>query len=79
MPLPDWLHQAERGVGGDRGIDRAAAAFEDLDPDLRGERHARADHAMPRHHFRSRGKVFTGNSIDLALRELRAPECQHCD
>ena len=39
------LHEAERGVRGDRCIDRAAAAAQHLDADLRRERLARRDHA----------------------------------
>ena len=63
----DRLHQAERGVGRDRGIDRAAAAFQNVEPDLRRRRHARANHPMPRQHLRARGPSFSRDPIDLRL------------
>jgi hypothetical protein len=44
---------AERVGGGDGGIDRIAALFENLQPDLGSQRLAGDDHAVPRHHFRT--------------------------
>ncbi len=50
-PVRDRLHQTERRVCGDRGIDRASAALQYIDPNLRRRRHARANHSLPRHDF----------------------------
>ena len=61
----DRLHQSERGVGRDRGVDRAAAALQNVESDLRRERHAGADHAVARDDFGTRGKRFAGDAIDL--------------
>ena len=61
------LHQTERRVGRDRGIDRAAAAFQNVEPDLRGQRHAGANHAVPRQHFRAGGESLPGDPIDLGV------------
>ncbi len=60
------FHQPERGVRGDGGIDRAAAGFENIEPDLRGERHARADHAVLREHFGTGGERLAGDAIRLS-------------
>ena len=61
------FHQAERRVGRDRGIDRAAAAFQNIEPNLRRRRHARANHPVPRQDFRTRRQGFAGDAVDLAM------------
>src|SRR5205807_7630072 len=66
------FHQAKRGVGRDRGIDRVTAALQDVEPDLRGCRHARANHSVPSQDFRARGERFSGDAIDLGERNPRA-------
>ena len=66
--------QAERGVRGDRSIHRAPAAFQNLEADLRGERHARANHAVSGQHFRAGGEILSGNPVDLSVERKR--ECK---
>ena len=63
----DRFGQTERSVRRNRSVNRAATAFQNVDADLRGQRHARANHAMPRHHFRARGKILSGDPIDLSV------------
>ena len=41
------LHQAKRGIGRNRGIDRRAAFFQYVDSDLAGQRMGCRRHAMP--------------------------------
>ena len=47
------LHQADRGVGGNRRVDRVAAALEDLHAGARRQRLARRDDPERRRHDRS--------------------------
>src|SRR6266403_6126465 len=68
----NWFHQAKGGVGRDRSIDRVTAALQDVEPDLRSCRHARANHSVPGQDFRARGKGFSGDAIDLAGRNPEA-------
>src|SRR5207244_10669373 len=69
------FHHAKGGVGRDRSIDRVTAALQDVEPDLRGCGHARANHSVPGQDFRARGKGFSGDAIDLAERNPEA--CNH--
>ena len=61
----DRLHEAERSVGGDSGVDRGAAGLQDVEPDLCRERLARAHHAMLRDDFRTSGKRPASDAIHL--------------
>ena len=61
------LHEAERGVGSDGRIDRVAAGFQRINPDLRGQRMARADHAVLPENFRARGERFAGDAVRLRV------------
>ena len=47
----DWFHQTERCVRGDRRIHSAAATLQNVEADLRGSRHASANHSMSRQDF----------------------------
>ena len=66
------FHQSKGGVGRDRGIDRTAAALQDIEPDLCGRRYARANHSVPRQNFRSCGEGFSGDAINLGQRNPKA-------
>ncbi len=70
-PVRDRLHQTKRRVCGDGGIDRAPAAFQDIESHLRRRRHARANHSVPRENFRARREIFSGDAIDLGQRHVR--------
>ena len=61
------FHQPKGRIRGDRRIHGAAAAFQNLDADLRRSRHAGANHSMPRQNFRSRSEIFSCNAIDLRV------------
>ena len=63
-----WLHEAEGGIGRDGGIDGGAAGFQNIDADLRGQRLARADHAVLREHFGARGEAATPVTVLIHLR-----------
>ena len=63
------LHQTEGGVRGDRGIDRAAAALQNIETDLRGRGNARANHSVTGQHFGARGEGAPGDAIDLGVGE----------
>ena len=67
IAVRDWFHQTERSIRRNRSVNRAAAAFQNVDADLRGQRHARANHAMSRQHFRARGEILSGDPIDLSV------------
>jgi hypothetical protein len=47
------FEKTEGGVGGDRGIDRGAAGFEYVEPDLHRQRLRRGDHAVAGIHHRA--------------------------
>ena len=74
MPFETGSIKPERRVRRDRGIHRAATALQNLDPDLRRQRHTGAHHSMPRQHFGARGKRLAGDPIDLAVSESGAEE-----
>ena len=61
----DRLHQSERGVGRDGGVDGAAAAFQNIESNLGRERHAGANHAVAGDDFGTRGEGLAGDAIDL--------------
>src|SRR5205814_2280401 len=67
----DWFHQAKRRVRRDGGIDRVAAALQNIEPNLRRQRHARADHAMPRENFRASRECLARDAIDLGEERRR--------
>src|SRR5207247_158240 len=69
--------QAERGVRRDRSVDRAAAAFQNVETDLRGQRHARANHAVSCQHFRAGGEILSSNPIDLGVEWKGESEKEH--
>ena len=63
MPQPVGLHEPERGVRGDRGVDGAAAALQDVEPDTGRERLARRDHPAFRHDDGAGREGVFGGSI----------------
>src|SRR5262249_35838327 len=63
----DRLHQTKRGIRGDRGINRAPPAPQNVNAYLRGEWHARANHAVSRDYFRTGCPVLASNAVDLAV------------
>src|SRR5205823_6075047 len=65
--IRDGLPQAERCVGGNRSIYGAPAVFQNIEPDLRRRRNARAHHSMPRQNFRTSREIFAGDPVDLSL------------
>ena len=60
------LHQAQRGVGRDGGVDRRAAGLENIEAGLRRERLAGADHAVLRDDFRAGGERSAGDAVHLS-------------
>ena len=64
------LHQSKRGVSRDRGVDRAAAAFQNVESDLSRERHARANHSVAGDDFGARREGLTGDPIDLCRQRV---------
>jgi hypothetical protein len=59
------LHEAERGVGGDGGVDGRAALAQDVEADLRRERLAGADHAVLGDDLGTGGKGAAGDAVGL--------------
>jgi NADH-quinone oxidoreductase subunit C len=55
------LHCAERGIGGDGGVDRISAGFQDVEPDLGRERMTRGDDAVLGDHRRTTGPWQRGS------------------
>src|SRR5262249_49121435 len=43
----DRLHQTQRCIRGDGSVDSAAAALQNINPNLRRRRHAGANHSVP--------------------------------
>src|SRR5207253_7335854 len=74
--IGDWLHQPKCRVRGDGGVDRAAAAFQNVEADLRSGRYARANHCVPRENFRSRREILPRDSIDLCGSTRQTPRTQ---
>jgi hypothetical protein len=57
------LHQAEGRIRRDRGVDRAAAGFQDVERDLGGQRVAGGGHALAGMDFRAGGE----GAVDQAV------------
>src|SRR6185436_694375 len=64
----DRFHQPESCVCGNRGIDGAPTAFQNLYTDLGCRGDTRANHSMPAQHLGSCRKSFAGDAIDLSER-----------
>ena len=68
-PVAGGFHQAQRGIGGDCRIDRAAAVLEHIERDLRRQRMRGRRHAVLRDHRAARpvGADRTAAAADLFL------------
>src|SRR5436190_7105595 len=62
----DWFHQSKSSVRANRRIHGAPTAFQNIEPDLRGRRHTRANHSMPLQNLRSRREILSRDTIDLS-------------
>ena len=74
-PAADGLHETERGVGRDGGVDGAAARFQNVERDLGCQRLASRSHAVGRDDFRAGGEQFTGESV---AGDGKAPAAYFC-
>ena len=68
-PAAHRFHQAERGVGRDRRVDGGAAGLERIEPDLRRERLAGADHTVRCDHLGACGEGPAGDAVHLGHRD----------